>query len=229
MVPLAGLAGNVPASAADLALKAPPPPVAAPSWVGWYIGVNAGAASQRGYYDDPDDFAYTVGWRSSNAVFIGGGQIGYNWQQGNIVYGLEGDISGLSKSSGTYFSAVGIPSVTYGSSVTWLSTVRGRLGMTVGDGTTLLYGTAGVAVGHISAHSEGGIFGWPLNTYSTTRVGWTGGGGIEHMITPHWTIGLEALYTDLGAYTKASNVDGKCCATVHNTLWSGRFKLNYKF
>ncbi len=110
-----------------------------------------------------------------------------------------------------------------------MSTVRGRLGVTVGDGNTLLYGTGGVAFGRITAHSEGGIFGWPVNDYSSTRVGWAAGGGIEHMLTPHWTVGLEGLFADFGSSNRGSDVDGKCCATIRDRVFIGRAKLNYKF
>jgi len=236
LAPLVGIAVNAPASAADMALKAPrPAPIAAPSWAGWYIGVNIGGASQGSNFDDPDDNTYVNQWRHGSS-FIGGGQIGYNWQAGNIVYGLEADFSGLSKPNGTYFLNTNSPGATgcctYGSHVPWLATVRGRLGVTVGDGNTLLYGTGGLAIGRVKASSnEQGQFGpgSPFNDYSTTRVGWAAGGGIERMIAPHWTIGVEALFADLGSFTKASSAEGKCCATVHNTLAIGRFKLNYKF
>lgn len=241
LAPLVGIAANAPASAADMALKAPrPAPIAAPSWAGWYIGVNIGGASQGSNYNDangPGGFnEYDQQWRHGSSV-IGGGQIGYNWQAGNIVYGLEGDFSGLSKPNGTYFlntrSAGSAGCCTYGSHVPWLATVRGRLGVTVGDGNTLLYGTGGLAIGRVKASAnEQGDFGpgSPFNDYSSTRVGWAAGAGIERMIAPHWTIGVEALFADLGSYTKASSADsGKCCATVHNTLAIGRFKLNYKF
>src|SRR5947207_10844488 len=84
------------AMAADMALKAPPPPAPA-LWTGWYIGVNAGAAWQTA--SQAYDFSRTSNLHQrtgSNISFIGGGQIGYNWQAGSIVYGIEGDISGLS-------------------------------------------------------------------------------------------------------------------------------------
>jgi outer membrane immunogenic protein len=225
--PMLGMAG---ANAADMPLKAPPPPpVAAPVWTGWYIGGNVGGAEQWSDFADPD--SPTPASTHSGASFIGGGQIGYNWQSGTFVFGLEGDISGLTKPSSLYFASVAGP--TYGSNVSWLATIRGRLGVTVGDGMTLLYGTGGVAIGRVNASAnEAGFFpplAAPNNDYSSTRVGWTVGGGIERMITPHWTVGVEGLYVDLGTYSQASSAEGKCCATVHNRMAIGRFKLNYKF
>ena len=228
-IAVAGIAGVSPAGAADLPVKAPAPlPVAAPVWAGWYIGLNAGGAWQSNYWNSDGTSPASDNGTRNGSAFIGGGQLGYNWQQGTFVYGLEADFSGLSRASGAYITNAR-DQVSYGSHVTWLSTVRGRLGVTIGNGAALLYATGGLAVGHISAHSEGGIFGWPVNDYSHTKVGWTAGGGIEYMLTPHWTIGVEGLFVDLGSYTKSSDVDGKCCATVRDRMVIGRAKLNFKF
>lgn len=158
--------------------------------------------------------------------------ISYNWQSGTFVYGLEADISGLSKPSSLYFGSITFPTTTsYGSNVPWMATVRGRLGVTVGDGNTLLYGTGGVAIAHVKAMESEPQFGQPPFDYSTTRTGWAAGGGIERMIAPHWTVGAEALFADFGSYTKTQNDAGtaKCCTMIHDKVMIGRFKLNYKF
>src|SRR3974390_1156413 len=85
-----GLAVAPGAQAADMLVKAPPPPP--PSWTGFYIGAHVGAAwenmNAENYYSRLNHV--------DGSTFIGGGQIGYNWQHGNSVFGLEGDISGLS-------------------------------------------------------------------------------------------------------------------------------------
>src|SRR5665213_1611276 len=221
IVPMMGLA-------VDQVANAAPPPMPVMSWAGWYVGLSVGGASQSNFFSNPDAISDSLDGTHKGSAFIGGGQIGYNWQQGQFVYGLEADFSGLSKSSGTYVTDASNGAI-YGSQLSWMSTVRGRLGMTVGNGNTLVYGTAGLAIGGITSHSEGGIFGWPLNGYSSTRVGWAAGAGIEHMLTRNWTIGLEGLFADFGSYTKASTVEGKCCATVRDQVLIGRLKLNYKF
>lgn len=234
VAPIVGMAGMSAANAADLPVKAPPapPPIAAPSWAGWYIGLNIGGGSERNYFNDIGSNAVNqtdVNTNHSGSFFIGGAQIGYNWQNGNFVYGVEGDFSGLSKPGGTYVINASNQCCTYGSHIPWLATVRGRLGVTIGDGETLLYGTGGLAIGHVSAHVDETFYSEPIIDYSSTRVGWTVGGGIERMITPHWTIALEGLYADLGSYTKTVPADGKCCTTIHDRALIGRAKLNYKF
>ena len=83
------------AQAADMAVKAPPPPIPVPifTWTGFYLGGNVGGAwtSNRIWED-----RFGLEWnRSSDARFIGGGQIGYNWQFNSFVLGIEGDIDGM--------------------------------------------------------------------------------------------------------------------------------------
>src|SRR5215467_8174609 len=128
----AAAAAAVPgAQAADMPIKAPQYVQPAASWAGWYIGVNAGAAWQQttanaayqGFAFDNNTFSKTG--------FIGGGQIGYNWQHGNFVFGLEGDISGLTgKNTGQRQFDTGYQ---FSSRINWLSTVRSRFGLAVGD------------------------------------------------------------------------------------------------
>jgi outer membrane immunogenic protein len=200
------------AQAADMPIKAPryvEPPAAA-SWAGWYIGAHAGAAWQQAQSLD-------YGTSFSNTSFIGGGQVGYNWQHGNFVFGLEGDISGLANKNKLYDG--------FSSSIRWLSTVRTRFGLAVGD--TMAYATAGVAFGGVKNE---------VAPYSSTRtsVGWVVGGGVEHMLGRNWTIGLEGLFVDLGrSNLKFSHVEEGGTKSgrfrFSNQAFIGRLKLNYKF
>ena len=231
IAPMLGMAGASVASAADMAVKAPPPPppVAAPSWAGFYIGANVGGASESSFLNDPEPDGIVGNGTRTGSAFIGGGQIGYNWQQGTFVYGLEADMSGLTSPSALNFASPSNSHYTYGSHVPWLATIRGRVGVTVGDGMTLLYGTGGVAIGRVKAFANECFYSSePCHDYSATRTGWTAGGGIERMIAPHWTAGVEGLFVDLGSYS-ASGAGGKCCTTVHDKVLIGRFKVNYKF
>src|SRR5215831_19195708 len=135
------------AQAADMPIKAPRYIEPAASWEGWYVGVHAGAAWQQTQTASDELGAFFGSSSFSKTGFIGGGQIGYNWQHGDFVFGLEGDISGLSgKNSGP----PGFPFFSYTamqSQIRWLSTVRGRYGLAVGN--TMAYATAGVAVGGV--------------------------------------------------------------------------------
>jgi outer membrane immunogenic protein len=203
------------AQAADMPVKAPWAPTE--SWAGWYIGLNAGANWQQAL-NDSDSY----GSANTNASgFIGGGQIGYNWQNGNGVFGLEADLDGLTGSGKT--SAYTPSGKNYSNQIQWLSTVRGRVGLAVGN--TMAYATGGVAIGGVK-NSWNGIFAGSKSE-SATRVGWTVGGGVEHMMGSHFTLGVEALFVDLGQSTITNSV-GKT-ATFSNQAVIGRVKLNYKW
>src|SRR5262245_50450446 len=124
------------AQAADMPIKAPRYVEPAANWAGWYIGAHAGAAWQKsdvnadaGFFSGKSFFGAPSASMTKTG-FIGGGQLGYNWQHGNFVFGLEGDISGLSlKNTGQFQSETGYQ---YSSRISWLSTVRSRFGLAVG-------------------------------------------------------------------------------------------------
>ena len=215
------------AQAADMPIKAPRYIEPAASWAGWYIGAHAGVAWQNTQaetlFDFGEDRLFPGGNTSASKTgFIGGGQIGYNWQNGNFVFGLEGDISGLGGKTST-----GLPGydTALESRIRWLSTVRGRFGLAVGN--TMAYMTAGVAIGGVKNAIN--LLSSPYSgSSSTTKVGWTVGGGVEHMLNRNWTIGLEALFVDLGK-SSVSTVGNFKTTRFSNQAVIGRVKLNYKF
>lgn len=180
-----------PALAADLpSRKAEPlPPPPAPMWTGFYAGLNAGGAWSNNntinsstalvYSGAGSADTYTAALlsgpraSSTNGSFIGGGQIGYNWQVpvmgGAVITGIEADIQGLAGSGGnnslwnvnnnaglSYDNSVpyAITTNVQGSSnLGWLGTVRGRLGYLVTP-TLLIYGTGGLAYGGYNANMQ---------------------------------------------------------------------------
>ena len=226
-----GVAAVSGAQAADFPVKAHAiAPVA--SWEGWYVGLHAGIASNQSKFD-PGYGSYGNSQQSATG-FIGGGQIGYNWQRGMYVFGLEADVSGL---TGTAKQGASDP--TKGNAlearISWLSTFRARAGWLINP-ETLLYATGGLAVGGVKDDfnfnglgSSGGPT-YAANTFKSahkTKAGWTLGGGIETIVNTKWTLGLEALYVDLGNST-ATTASGKT-TTFKNSAIIGRLKLNYKF
>jgi outer membrane immunogenic protein len=229
-----GLAAMSGAQAADLPMKAArvmPAPMPVASWDGFYVGLNGGFAlqtAQSGYGNPADG----DGQGGGKVGFIGGGQIGYNWQVSPMwVLGVEADISGLTGkvTQGPEFNNTkgnGLEA-----SINWLSTFRGRVGWLMHP-DTMLYATGGLAVGGIknSWNPNGlnaGCCG-PTKSVSKTKTGWVAGGGIEHMFMRNWTIGVEALYVDLGNTSANSATPGKS-STFKNSAVIGRLKLNYKF
>jgi outer membrane immunogenic protein len=223
----AGAAFAPGAQAADLPAKAPAyidPPA---SWAGFYIGLHAGANWQQAHTHN----FYSNDNTTTATGFIGGGQIGYNWQRGNFVLGIEADGSWLTgkgnNTTGPFGVGPGAYSIGPTNKIEWLSTVRSRFGLAVGD--TMAYATAGVAFGGVK--NSLGLDTAPngLKSESKTRVGWAVGGGVEHMWTRNWTIALEGLFVDLGkSSVNASPVLGG--ARLKTTRFSnqaviGRLKL----
>ncbi len=224
------------AHAADLPTQAPIvyAPVPVFTWTGFYVGLNAGvgwAGSRDVVVTGPT--AATSGILSaggSDGVFVGGGQIGYNWQSGSIVYGLEADIQ--------YVDAGG--SVAWGPYTWWanngdddgayLGTVRARLGYAMDR--VLIYITGGLAYGGLNSN--------PLTGNSTSNTGWTIGGGVEYAFTNNWTVRLEGLYVDLSEGRKSRVfvnpfggplLGGTYTAQTDSSEGAGlvRVGVNYKF
>jgi len=149
--------------------------------------------------------ALTPGGASSSASassWVAGGQVGYNWQQGLWVYGIEADLSGMHLD--TNFNTV-IPltlataTANAHSNVDWYGTVRGRLGWS--SGPILFYGTAGLAYGHVDLNSSISSPAGPVSLSSqtsATRAGWVVGGGIDYMWSPNLILNLGYQYVDLG-------------------------------
>jgi outer membrane immunogenic protein len=220
MASAAGFAVAPVAEAADLPrLKAAPMPMAVPvaNWAGWYAGVNVGVANvgmtRRDEDGEPRDYS------SNTSGFIGGGQLGYNWQRGYFVYGVEADISGLAAEK-TWPGGRGASN-----NLPWLSTVRGRMGLALAD--TLVYATAGLAIGEVKTTKllDNGEIQY---SQSKTQLGWAVGGGVEHMLSRNWTVALEGLYVNLGS--TPAYCTRKCDSrTVDTKAAIARFKLNYKF
>ncbi|HEU4804812.1 MAG TPA: outer membrane protein [Nitrobacter sp.] len=182
-------------------------PVATANWTGLYLGGNVGSGTGRNRTTVTDvNTGDTVRFNVAPDGFIGGGQIGYNWQAGNIVYGLETDFQGstMEDNKTCIVCALGVSSG-FSSKVQWLGTVRGRLGYAVGP--SLFYATGGFAYGNIKT---------AINdvSFSDTRTGWTVGGGIETPFTllglfgPNWTSTTEYLYVDLGRSSRDIDLGG---------------------
>jgi outer membrane immunogenic protein len=222
LAPGAGLAADM-----APAYKAPPQIAPAASWTGFYMGVHGGAAWQlatNSYADAGSNpgSGRTITTTATSA--IAGGQIGYNWQQGSYVFGLEADGSWLSKggSAGTFPDDIRNSE----NKIRWLSTARVRTGLVVAD--TMAYVTGGVAFGGVRNCLACGN-GTLTKSESKTRVGWAIGGGIEHMISRNWTFGLEGMFVDLGRSTAAALDNPNKTTKFSNQAVIGRAKLNYKF
>jgi outer membrane immunogenic protein len=259
-IALTALAG--PAFAADMAprMYTKAAPVVAPiyNWSGFYAGIHAGYTfGDRTGVDTTGQVTANVlnvtGGARPGSVgldrdgFIGGGQMGWNWQSNSPwVWGLEADISYTDvNSSRTVVTAplppgVGTLNNTFSTRMEYFGTVRGRLGYAWDR--TMVYATGGLAYGEVE--NSASFFGpSPANpvlqfvgSNRDTKTGYTVGGGIEHAWMGNWTVKAEYLYYDLGSTTVGVNVIP--LSGGGGTGYNSEFKndghivragLNYKF
>jgi opacity protein-like surface antigen len=197
---------------AGMPLKAPPPsPPAFWSWAGLYIGAHVGGALSTTKFSDPFG-APIYGDTVRSPGFLGGGQIGYNWQApgSRWVFGVESDGSLMSSDGdATCFAASSvIVTTTCRVRPRATGTFTGRVGYAFGpDGHTLVYGKGGLAwandeidmalnglsVGPVRANASEFS-----NNQSVTLWGGTVGVGVERALTPAWSLKAEYDYVDLG-------------------------------
>jgi outer membrane immunogenic protein len=165
-------------------------------WSGVYVGGMVGYGSGKTRAIDGvslDRPSEKIGYSGA----VGGLTAGYNKQFGNIVLGVEGDVSGASMSGsgdGGYGWGCGYEDIcTF--QVDWAATLRARLGYAVGP--ALPFVSAGLALGRVS----GGLDGYcPGDDWcgSDTKSGWTAGGGLEWAFNDKWSAKAEYLFVDLG-------------------------------
>src|SRR5947207_779172 len=199
------LVGSMAARAADVTARpapyAPPPPVSAPppfSWSGFYIGGNIGGAWANRDVRDPF-LGVNFNNGNSNGAFIGGGQLGYNWQVGYAVLGIEAEFDGVANNnnSGTVFiPSVGNIQVT--SNNRWITTLAARFGVT--NGPWLFYGKVGGGwVGSddftVTNVSTGSLI--TVSNNNNSNSGWLVGAGIEWAFASNWSAKVEYNYLGL--------------------------------
>jgi outer membrane immunogenic protein len=247
---LAAVAMTGSAVAADMApryTKAPPPaPIAVYTWTGCYIGGNVGGAWHRVDQNSNRNVAGGViappvnfGSADSDGDFIGGGQIGCDYQfAGNWVIGIQGMFDfGNTNSRNNIFDpqviGIGTPYTT--TRTRDLYTVTGRIGYLF---TPQLLGY--VKGGGAWTNTYTTVFGnIPVNflseSASSDRQGWTVGGGLEYMFARGWSVFGEYNYADFGRkdinFTQGPNTAG-ALATVNSTRLTVQTALvgvNYKF
>jgi outer membrane immunogenic protein len=200
------------------------PAVVAPvfSWTGFYLGANLGYG-----WNDGDGTITVAGFGSgpvtgSGNGILGGGQIGYNWQTGPIVFGVEADIQGSGGRGDVTATAPGWASV--GTAKTpWFGTIRGRIGYAFDR--TMIYATGGGLYGQTDLDGTTTATG-PFSA-SETFWTWTVGGGIEHMFLPNWSAKIEYLYADTPDNVPVPPLTTAITGTTHNNIV--RAGINYHF
>jgi outer membrane immunogenic protein len=177
-------------------------------WTGLYAGLQAGYGWADAYQWDGVGAVFGSGEVDG---FVGGGTLGYNFQRGQIVWGIEGDISytDINGTTGCGGSC--------SAGMDWLFTLRGRVGLDMNG--WMPYITGGLAVADV--HADNGI-----SKESSTETGWTVGGGLEVKLDRNWSFKGEYLYVDVGnSFCGFANGDRASVEDLHIV----RAGINYKF
>jgi outer membrane immunogenic protein len=214
---IAATLASLPAAAADLPRAVPSAPavfVPAFTWTGFYLGANGGYGWGR-----INDASNTLSTDLNGGLV--GGQVGYNWQTGNWVWGVEGDIQASWQEESASATVAGVGLVTVKGEFPWFATLRGRLGYAWDR--HLLYATGGVA--WITTKLSLPALATTVSS-DDTKAAWTVGGGWEWMFYDRWSARLEYLYMDTGntsvtLFGVTANGDG------HNHIV--RAGINYHF
>jgi len=220
LVLLAGAAVS-PAMAADLPVKATAPALAPPvplyDWSGFYIGGHFG----YGWGDSRWTFQHDSFWNNTRGEtvnprpdgWLGGGQLGFNYQAGHLLFGVEGTLSAADISE-TVGSPI-LPAVVFGgdrmtTKIKSLYTVAGRVGAVWNQ--FLFYGKGGWAGGEVELSARTTFGGGAAWTRSRSRSGWLAGAGVEYMLMPNIIFGVEYNYIDLGSDTYSARNTGPAAA-----------------
>jgi outer membrane immunogenic protein len=234
-----GALGVAPAMAADMLVKGPVPALtSAFNWNGFYVGINGGYSRGRSSTDFTITGVPDVSASQNMNGWLGGAQIGYNWQSAAWVVGIETDIQATGQTGTFDFTtptvcpspgAFALPCATGTGNVEqklpWFGTFRGRLGVTPSD-RWLLYVTGGLAYGEVLTNatiSQATAFsGGPViatastsNNPGATSYGWVIGGGAEWAIVGPWTARLEYIFMDFA--TVSNSFAGPAPFTLVNT------------
>ncbi len=212
-------AAIVPASAADMYRAdvggyKDAPIYSANIWSGFYAGAHLGGAWGT------SDVKGTPSFSSDANGVIAGGQLGYNWERGNLVLGLELDLGSMDVSH-----SAAVPGTALRSSLDsgFYGDITGRLGYSFG--TALLYAKGGFAAldaeGKVTAAN--GIV-TPTNSFT----GWTLGGGLEYSLSSAWSVKAEYQHFDFGSEQSNLNIGGRDFKFDHDlTVDTVKAGVNY--
>ena len=251
--------GALAAWAADMPVKSlpqSPPAVSRYSWTGVYFGGNIGGGwASHDFRHAPSDPVIAAGLSQfvsasaradlSRASFVGGGQIGLNWQFApHVVVGIEADANWGAFSKSRAISIINGPAARIvplnnpptmnEATMDFFTTLRGRVGYA--ENNWLLFGTAGLAMTKIKSQTNFSVQTAPFfveisrsaGAVSKTRLGLAVGGGVEYLFGPNWSAKAEYQYIDFGTltYDLAPFVDTMSVQTRLHILRAGvNFRL----
>jgi outer membrane immunogenic protein len=220
------------AQAADLPPRpAPAPAVVVPyvyDWTGFYIGGNAGYGQNRACWGSFGAGLVADGC-STNSGGMVGGQGGYRWQFGQVVFGVEveGDWANMRASLPTLNP--GFPGGTDSAQVTSVGLFTGQLGYAANAALFYLKGGGALANNSFQVQNAAGV---PVLFATSHKLGATVGVGFEYGFTPNWSAGLEWDYVMMGNANNSFSCAASCAAvanTISQNINMVTVRVNYKF
>ncbi|HVT62595.1 MAG TPA: outer membrane beta-barrel protein [Legionellaceae bacterium] len=220
------------------------------AWQGLYLGVHIGYGTEPSLVDiyamsETADILQSnalspFSLNIQNAGFLGGGQLGYNWQSGAIILSAEADLDDTQIGGANAVTSNMSLTTTVNQNIQWLSSIRGRVGK-LASPDILVYLTAGPAWGGVTlAFDQSNVTDTCAaglvcisTTQNSTELGWTAGGGIEYTVNPYVNFKAEYLYVNLGS----PNYDASGIGTLGQTDYllntdfianTMRLGINYK-
>ena len=210
---------------------------------GFYIGAHVGYGwGDKDWRETALTAPFTgdvLGQGFDTDGFLGGGQVGVNWQTGPWVFGAEFQMSWTGMdggATGPAFTGSAGDSITVGTDIDWLATVTGRIGYAWSN--WLWYVKGGFAWADEQFTRSAFVSGPGTITFPTasdTRTGWTVGVGVEYGWTPNWSVKFEYNYLDFGSdrYTLAGTSSGGAPFAVNAELDQQihlvKLGINYRF
>ncbi|SRR5712691_233128 len=212
-----------PALAADMPVKAPAFKAAAPydPWTGCYIGGNIGGGWAHKEYATNPGFDI-IGSTTKASSFVGGGQVGCDYQAGMWVFGAQGMFDWASMSAQTpFFNGKG-----FSNRIPWFASATGRLGYLAQPGL-LVFVRAGAAF----VRDEFKFLRPGVGEHATnaTRTGALVGGGFEWMVAPKWSLTIEYGYMGFGTHAFGFSPIGPVSEDIKQNVQVVLVGLNYRF
>jgi outer membrane immunogenic protein len=196
------------------------------TWSGFYVGAHIGRAWDHVDWANVSLTGEPV--KNDGSGFIGGGQIGYNVQAGNVVFGVEATLSRTNLGD-DYVSVVNPAQVSYSTDIRWIGTVAGRLGFA--HDRFLVYGKAGWATANVELAGRQSAIPDAFSI-DDRRNGWVVGGGVEYAFNRNLSLGVEYTFIDLGSTSYAGFTRIGLPYTLRDAdvdIHSVTARLNFKF
>lgn len=238
---VATIAFSVTAMSADLPMRAPAvapaPAVLAPifTWSGFYVGAHVGGAWGDKDFTRIDGSGGEEGNGNVRSFdidgMLAGGQVGYNFQAGNFVFGVEGDLA-CTGVDGGFAGTNAYGPASWNADMNWLGTVTGRIGYAFDNVLVYVKGGAAWADEDYTHPATNSRLEAMYYSGGNTRTGWTLGAGVEYGFAPNWSFKVEYNYVDFGSknvtLAEASS-DRWVTFDVDQNMHIVKAGLNYRF